>query len=454
MFPEGVNPNGNISAPGWSCDGAPVVSTITCTRSDVLASGQNYPDISVPVVVTATTGSVTNTATVSNPDENPANNYGNNNTDPAVFSVGPTTGFDLSIKKYVGDNDAQPGNAVPKNLNDTFNYIIKVKNEGPSSTLGETIVQDILPFGIASLSTPTGTGWTCSVAQKKCPPFSLTCINSGTPFTCSHTGVIASGQNYPDITVPSQVTSTGTITNRAFVYNPNELNPCLKSGTPPTGSETDCTGDTKNVDPAVIIVGGTSTGTGFDLALKKYIATNDAQPGSGPNQNTNDAINYIIRVSNVGPLSTSGTTTVKDILPSGVTVSGSATGTGWTCTYTGASLSCESTLVIASGAAYPDITIPVRVTATANTTVTNYATVHNPNEQNPCYANNQMPVGSETLCTNDPKNNDPAQFTVPGSSCSGGGCGGIPVYSPNCTNGLRACSVDTYSSLEACKALK
>lgn len=78
-----------------------MASTITCTRSDVLAAGQVYPDIVVPVVVTATTGSVTNTATVSNPSEDPTNNYGNNNTDPAVFSVNLTTGFDLSVKKYV-----------------------------------------------------------------------------------------------------------------------------------------------------------------------------------------------------------------------------------------------------------------------------------------------------------------------------------------------------------------
>lgn len=106
------------------------------------------------------------------------------------------------------------------------------------------------------------------------------------------------GQNYPDITVPSQVTSTGTITNRAFVYNPNELNPCLKSGTPPTGSETDCTGDTKNVDPAVIIVGGISTGTGFDLSLKKYIGSDDAQTSPGGQRNTNDTFSYNIVVTN------------------------------------------------------------------------------------------------------------------------------------------------------------
>lgn len=108
---------------------------------------------------------------------------------------------------------------------------------------------------------------------------------------------------------------------------------------------------------------------------------------------------------------------MKDILPSGVSATGAATGTGWTCAYTGgSSLTCESTLVVASGASYPDIIVPVRVTAGQNSTVTNYATVHNPNESNPCYANNQMPVGSETLCANDPKNNDPAQFTIGGSS--------------------------------------
>lgn len=97
------------------------------------------------------------------------------------------------------------------------------------------------------------------------------------------------------------MTATGTITNRAFIYNANELNPCLKDGSLPTGSEPDCTRDTKNSDPAVIVVGtGVSTGTGFDLAVKKYIDANDAQPGSpATNLSTNSLFNYRIVVTNV-----------------------------------------------------------------------------------------------------------------------------------------------------------
>ena len=51
-----------IDGPGWSCTPA----TLTCTRSDSLAAGNSYPDITVTVTVAVTNpGSVTNRASVS-----------------------------------------------------------------------------------------------------------------------------------------------------------------------------------------------------------------------------------------------------------------------------------------------------------------------------------------------------------------------------------------------------
>ncbi len=61
------------------------------------------------------------------------------------------------------------------------------------------------------------------------------------------------------------------------------------------------------------------TNNTFDLSLKKYIDTvdvvGDAQTAPGVAKNTNNPLNYIIRVTNNGPASTSNTTTVTDTFP-------------------------------------------------------------------------------------------------------------------------------------------
>lgn len=59
-LPTGLT-NLSIAGRGWRC----AQSTLTCTRSDVLAVGSSYPPITLRVRVARTaTGTVTNTATV------------------------------------------------------------------------------------------------------------------------------------------------------------------------------------------------------------------------------------------------------------------------------------------------------------------------------------------------------------------------------------------------------
>lgn len=142
----------------------------------------------------------------------------------------------------------------------------------------------------------------------------------------------------------------------------------------------------------------------------------------------------MIRVKNEGPASTSGLTTVKDILPTGISATGTVTGAGWTCAYASTNsgaLTCTTSAVVASGATFSDITIPVVVKTTAGTSVTNYALVHNPSETNPCSTDNSMPSGSEGSCAKDPKNVDPAVISVSGctSNC---GTTSTKYYIPKC----------------------
>ena len=94
------------------------------------------------------------------------------------------------------------------------------------------------------------------------------------------------------------------------------------------------------------------------------------------------SISYSIVVSNLSPLGpTSGLVTMNDTLPLGV-VPTSASGTGWTCTVAGQTVSCVRSDVLIAGAAYPAITINATVTQSAPATAVNIATVSGGGEIN------------------------------------------------------------------------
>jgi uncharacterized repeat protein (TIGR01451 family) len=87
---------------------------------------------------------------------------------------------------------------------------------------------------------------------------------------------------------------------------------------------------------------------------------------------------YKITVTNIGFSPTSGTVTVTDVLPAGLT--GSMSGTGWSCP--GAGLTCTRSNALAPGASYPKITVTVVVAPTAPRNVVNTATVSGGGETN------------------------------------------------------------------------
>jgi len=83
---------------------------------------------------------------------------------------------------------------------------------------------------------------------------------------------------------------------------------------------------------------------------------------------------YTLSVSNNGPNDETGTITVTDTLPAGLTYV-SATGTGWTCGAVAQDVTCTHAGPLANGASLPDITLTVGVAAAAQPSVTNTATV-------------------------------------------------------------------------------
>lgn len=104
-LPTGLTATG-ISGAGWTLN----LSTLTCTRSDALAAGSNYPPITITVDVAPNAPtSVTNTATVSGGgDTSTANNTAN---DPTTISQTPVitlVGWDVSGQTNYGSSPLPP----------------------------------------------------------------------------------------------------------------------------------------------------------------------------------------------------------------------------------------------------------------------------------------------------------------------------------------------------------
>ncbi len=90
---------------------------------------------------------------------------------------------------------------------------------------------------------------------------------------------------------------------------------------------------------------------------------------------------YTLTANNVGGTATSGTTTVTDTLPAGLTPT-AASGSGWTCGIATQTVTCTSTAAIASNASFPAISMTVAVAQSAPASLTNTATVSGGGEVN------------------------------------------------------------------------
>ena len=180
-------------------------------------------------------------------------------------------------------------------------YTISVSNTGTAPTSGTITVTDTIPAGL-TYSSASGTGWSCSGAGQ-----TATCTSS-TPIAAGAAG------NPISLTVnvagpPGSVTNSVTASGGGATNSPVATDPTTLNGSPTLGIAKSHTGN--------------------------FIA---GQRGT-----------YTILVSNSGNVATSGTITVTDTLPTGLSYF-SATGTGWACSAAGAIVTCTSSSVIAAGA--------------------------------------------------------------------------------------------------------
>jgi uncharacterized repeat protein (TIGR01451 family) len=315
----------SASGAGWACDVAG--QDVTCESDAVLAPDESAPDITIVTGVTeAAMPSVTNTAHVatsgtgSSSDPNPANDSDSDHTN--------VTAVNLAIAKdHVGSSFPIGGAGT---------YTLSVRNDGTAATTGATTVTDSLPADLGYVSA-TGSGWSCGAVERN--------------VTCTRNASIPAGTAAPAITLQVAVGNTvaDDVTNEAAVATAGDIVP----------------GDDSDSDVATL--------TAADLEIDKS-HTGDFRAG------TTRA--YALKVRNVGTLPTSGTTTVTDQLPAGLSYVG-ASGPGWSCGAAGQDVSCTRSTAIPGGGPASTIQLEVAVDAAASPGVTNSATVANALDRNP-----------------------------------------------------------------------
>lgn len=334
----------SITGVTWTCGSQTGGATCGAASGggNAISTTANLPSgSSVTYTVSGTlspsaTGTLTNTATVitpasgvSDPTDLGRTGAGNNTaTESTPINAVP----DLRIaKSHVGN--------FTVGVNGT--YTITPSNSGSAATSGTITVVDNLPAGLTVASTPTGTGWNCAA----------TVVGSSTATCTSATAIAAGGTgNAITLTVVVAPAAFPSVTNSASISGGNE--PASNNG---NNSTTDAT--TVNGIP--------------DMTVAKTHVGNFTQGQVGAT--------YSLTVTNSGTLATSGTVTVTDTLPVGLTAT-AISGTGWACVL--GTLTCTRNTVLAVGASYPVITLTVTVAGNAPASVTNSVSVSGGGQNN------------------------------------------------------------------------
>jgi uncharacterized repeat protein (TIGR01451 family) len=324
----------------------------SASMNDPLPAGLTFVSLSSPAGWSCTTPSVgangTVNCTVSSSTADPTPE--NNSSFAASFATAPAPP-DLTIAK-THSGTAQQGRTG-------FTYTITVSNVGTTSTSGLVTVSDTLPAGLTATAF-SGSSWSCVV---------------GATSTCTRSDALANGASYPPITLTVNVASNAPalVTNTATVSGGGDTTP----------------GNNSSSDPTIVTAGPVP-----DLTISKS-HTGNARPGQ-------IGFAYTITVSNVGTAASSGTVTVTDTLPAGLTAT-AASGTGWLCIL-GATVTCTRSDALAASAAYPPITLTVNVATTVPPSVTNTATVSGGGDVNPANntASDQTTVQNRPDPTKDP----------------------------------------------------
>ncbi len=359
-LPSGLTAT-SMAGSGWGCTqpGGP------CTRSDVLA-GLSYPAITLTVNVSGTApASVTNVVTVSGGGE--TNTSNDQASDPTTIQASVSSGTVTSIFS---------SSAVPQN---------PFYSSAPA-TLGTKFQSDVAG-NVTAIRFYKGAGNNGSHVG-------LLYSASGTLLAqATFTGETASGWQQVNLSAPvaiaaSTVYVVAYFTTSGFAYDAGYFgdqgvnNPPLHvpqdgvdgpNGVYLFGSTAQFpTSDGLGENYWADVVFSTVAGAGVpDLVI--------AKSHTGSFTQGQISATYTITASNSGTGPTSGTVTVTESLPAGLTAT-SMLGSGWACSQPAGP--CTRGDVLAAGSSYPAITLIGNVAGTAPSSITNTVTVSGGGETN------------------------------------------------------------------------
>jgi uncharacterized repeat protein (TIGR01451 family) len=330
-------------------------SAINVVMSDRIADGAVFESASDGGMYSPTTRTATWPATNIPP---------NTSTSRTVIVQLPNAGSYTNTASSTSANDVDPNNnsgtvtttvpnepdlTIDKSSTSSFSagasasFTITVTNVGANATDGSIVtITDNLPAELTA-GTPTGAGWDCSAS-------------TATTVTCTRSDILGSTQSYPAITVPVTV---GAVTVGTLPARNQIINTASVAG----GGDNNPNNNSDTVRFPVL-------GTEPDLAITKT-ATPTTQSSGG-------LATYGLIVENRGTSATDGSAVrVSENLPNGVIFdqNRSIVANGWTCSVTGQTVNCTRSDVLAVGTSYPEISIPVIITAAAGTTIINLASV-------------------------------------------------------------------------------
>ncbi|WP_028544641.1 S-layer homology domain-containing protein [Paenibacillus taiwanensis] len=408
----------SISGAGWTC----TVGTVTCTRSDALAGGGQYPPITLLVDVNGVPSTAINRAEISGGGD--GNSTNNMVEDPTLIE----SGVDLTL------------NLVPQGAfrqNESGTYILSVTNQGSYKTDGSAVVASFTVPASFTLTGLSGSGWSCSVATSSCTrtnelpvsasypsitaqvmvaansPASVTmgaAITGGgdTSSANNTTSLVTVIEQVPDITLQLQSNDTFTqgdsgkivkieVRNEGDGATAGAINVTLQipSGlqlTALNGQDWSCNQTTKLCTRNTAIPPHSSSTITAELAVDPTapasIELKAAASGGGEQNTTNNAATYHVQVvqkpdlvpsiTAVGPYAqhqssakvlltaqnngtgpSSGTITLKVTPPAGWTLDSWNNSTGWSCQVN--TSSCSYAGAIDAGTAAPDVGAVFRI---------------------------------------------------------------------------------------------
>lgn len=367
VLPAGVTYTGAspFTSGGFSCTWTAGNNSLDCTRATALAAGATAT-ISLPAQVSAAAASsLTNRARVgggSDPGKPALPGVADAQacpapTPPATTSSDPSNGCAsdtnaaLNIELRLEKDDG----AVFMSINGSTTYQFIVRNVGAADSAGTILFRDVLPAPM---------NWPATLVQAGPDAAAWTCTRvSGTVVSCQSATTIPAG----GMSQFSLVANVGAATSGAQYINRSRLGGGGDTDLPSSLNNAAVTACTANNSPLGCAIDLNTAQTGAQVRLSK--SHPDPQ-----NRAPGETFTVSLVVRNEGGTATSGTITVVDVLPAGISFVGPFTAPNSSCSNAGQVVTCTSNTALAAGATRT-IAFPVQVQAGIVAPVLNRAQV-------------------------------------------------------------------------------